>query len=166
MKADHTRSGRACRDLSLTRDQGSSLQSDRLRHCAFEKFPSLTTHAMESICSLPLTSDLFTQAVHPSNPIVAIGLSSGHVQCIKLPPLASDDDSDPDDAASASDKGYGLLETAWRTRRHKGSARALQFSHDGNALYSAGSDGLVKAAATETGQVFSKIAVPDEYGFP
>ena len=118
---------------------------------------------MESICSLPLASDLFAQAVHPSEPIVAVGLSSGHVQCIKLPPLASDDDSDPDDAASASDKGYGLLETAWRTRRHKGSARALQFSQDGYSLYSAGSDGLVKVATTETGQVISKIAIPDEY---
>jgi WD40 repeat protein len=118
----------------------------------------------ETICTLPLTGDLFAQDVHPTEPIVAVGLSSGHVQCIKLPPLASEDDSDPDDAASASDKGYGLLETAWRTRRHKGSSRALQFSHDGQALYSAGSDGLVKAALAETGQVFAKIAVPDEYG--
>lgn len=116
----------------------------------------------ESICSLPLSADLFTQDVHPSKPLIAVGLSSGHVQCIKLPPLADADDSDPDDAASASDKGFGLLETAWRTRRHKGSARSVGFSGDGQSLYSAGSDGLVKVAASETGQVFSKIAIPDE----
>lgn len=117
----------------------------------------------ETICTLPLSSDLFAQDVHPTEPIVAVGLSSGHVQCIKLPPLAGDNESDVDDEASASDRGYGLLETAWRTRRHKGSARAVQFSQDGEALYSAGSDGLVKVAASETGQVFAKIAIPDEY---
>ena len=115
----------------------------------------------ETICTLPLSSDLFTQDVHPTEPLVAVGLSSGHVQCIKLPPLAGEDDED--DGASASDRGYGMLETAWRTRRHKGSARALRFSGDGKSLYSAGSDGLVKVAAAKTGQVFSKIAVPDAY---
>jgi WD40 repeat protein len=118
----------------------------------------------ESICALPLTGDLFTQAVHPSEPIIAVGLSNGHVQCLKLPPLASEDDSDPDDAASASDRGYGQIETAWSTRRHKGSCRSAQFSHDGEALYSGGSDGIVKAASAETGKVFAKIAVPDVYG--
>ncbi|KIW07337.1 uncharacterized protein PV09_02186 [Verruconis gallopava] len=116
----------------------------------------------ESICSLPLAGDIFTQAVHPSRPIVAVGLSTGHVEVTKLPPVAGEDDSDHDDAASASDKGLGLLETSWRTRRHKGSARAVRFSLDGRALYSAGSDGLMKAADSETGEVFSKIAIPDD----
>jgi hypothetical protein len=117
----------------------------------------------ETICTLPLTSDLFTQAIHPTEPLVAVGLSSGHVQCLKLPPVAAEDDSDPDDAASASDKGYGQIETAWRTRRHKGSCRAAEFSLDGEALYSAGTDGIVKAASAESGKVFAKIAVPDSY---
>lgn len=116
---------------------------------------------LESICALPLPSDVFAQAIHPSLPIVAVGLSSGHVQCLKLPPLADEDVSEVDDAASASDRGYGQIETAWQTRRHKGSCRTLQFSADGEALYSVGTDGIVKAAHTETGKVFGKIAVPE-----
>lgn len=116
----------------------------------------------DTICTLPLTSDLFAQAIHPSEPIVAVGLSSGHVECLKLPPVAGDDDSDTNDAASASQNGYGEVETAWRTRRHKGSCRTLGFSQDGEALYSTGTDGVVKVASSETGRVFCKIAVPED----
>lgn len=101
--------------------------------------------------------------MHPTEPLVAVGLSSGHVQCLKLPPVAADDDSEPNDAASASDKGYGQIETAWKTRRHKGSCRTLEFSAGGEWLYSAGTDGIVKAADGETGRVFVKIVVPNTY---
>jgi hypothetical protein len=111
----------------------------------------------ENICSLPLTSDLFAQAIHPKEPLLAVGLSSGHVQCFRLPPVGGEDDS-----SAASDKGYGEIETAWRTRRHQGSCRSLGFSLDGEALYSAGTDGLVKCASSETGQVVSKIVVPND----
>ena len=103
------------------------------------------------ICTYPLTSDLFTQCIHPSSPLLALGLASGQVQVHRLPPA---------DFSSASKAGHGTIETAWRTRRHKGSCRSLCFSHDGQLLFSAGTDGLVKSAATETGHVVSKIAVP------
>ncbi|GME28958.1 WD repeat containing protein [Neofusicoccum parvum] len=115
----------------------------------------------DTVCNLPLSSDLFAQAVHPTEPLVAVGLSAGHVQTFRLPPVADDDSSSVDDAAAASESGCGQIETAWRTRRHKGSCRSLAYSiDDGAALYSAGTDGLVKAASSATGQVLSKINVP------
>ena len=107
----------------------------------------------DTICTLPLPNDLFAQSIHPTNPIIAVGLASGHVQTHRLPAL--------DDVTHADTlKGRGTIETLWRTRRHKGSCRALAFSTDGEHLFSAGTDGIVKAAATETGQVGAKIAVP------
>ncbi|KAL1646309.1 WD repeat-containing protein jip5 [Diplodia intermedia] len=116
----------------------------------------------DTICNLPLSSDLFAQAIHPTEPLVTVGLSAGHVQTFRLPPVASDgdDDSSVEDAAATSESGCGQIETAWRTKRHKGSCRTLAYSVDGQALYSAGTDGLVKAASSETGQVLSKINVP------
>ncbi|CAF9905551.1 MAG: WD repeat-containing protein jip5 [Alectoria fallacina] len=101
-----------------------------------------------SICTYPIRSDLFAQAIHPASPLLALGLASGHVQLQRLP------SSDPTEARNST------IETAWRTRRHRGSCRSLCFDHDGEHLFSAGTDGIVKVAATETGQVASKIAVP------
>ncbi|KAI9662664.1 MAG: WD repeat-containing protein jip5 [Alyxoria varia] len=63
-------------------------------------------------------------------------------------------------SGSPSLEGYGTIETIWRTRRHKGCCRALAFSNDGSTLFSAGTDGLVKAASAETGRVIGKVALP------
>ncbi|KAF2436787.1 WD40 repeat-like protein [Tothia fuscella] len=109
----------------------------------------------ENICTLPLSADLFTQAIHPTKPLFAVGLSTGHVQLFRLPPVDSDDG-----ASEAAEKGYGEIETAWRTRRHKGSCRSLGFSLDGESIYSAGTDAIIKVANMENGRVFGKIAVP------
>lgn len=112
----------------------------------------------ENLCAIPLEADLFAQAIHPEEPIVAVGLASGHVQTYRLPAGASDD-SDNDETL-ASENGFGHIETAWSTRRHKGSCRSLAYSFDGLSLYSAGTDGIVKVADTTTGKVTAKIAVP------
>lgn len=124
------------------------------RHC--------TPHCaamFENICSLPLSGELFAQAVHPSEPLIAIGLSSGHVSTLKLPPL--DEDGVPQNSTGRrGSNGTDMVETAWRTRRHQGSCRNVTYSIDGRQLYSAGTDGLVKAADSETGRVTGKIAIP------
>jgi WD40 repeat protein len=119
---------------------------------------STTSNMFENVCAIPLDYDLFAQAIHPEEPIVAVGLASGHVQTYRLPAGASDD-SDNDETL-ASESGFGHIDTLWKTRRHKGSCRTLGFSVDGSQLYSAGTDGIVKAADSATGKVTSKIAVP------
>jgi hypothetical protein len=120
----------------------------------------------DTVCTLPLPSDLFSQAIHPEEPVVSVGLASGHVQTFRLP---SEDSDEEDYAASNSSarNGKGHIDTMWKTRRHKGSCRTLGFSTDGQTLYSAGTDGIVKAANSGTGQVENKIVIPyekDGYG--
>ncbi|KAJ5895049.1 hypothetical protein N7495_006740 [Penicillium taxi] len=114
----------------------------------------------DTVCTLPLSSDLFAQAIHSREPVVSVGLASGHVQTFRLP----SEDADEDDTASnsSSRNGKGHIDTMWTTRRHKGSCRCLGFGVDGDMLYSAGTDGLVKIAKTESGRVENKIAIPLE----
>ena len=114
----------------------------------------------ENLCVLPVDHDIFVQAIHPQEPIVAVGLASGQVHTYRLPPGVSDDTDDDDDTTLASVKGFGTIDKVWSTRRHKGSCRTLGYSLDGASLYSAGTDGIVKVADCMTGQVTAKIAVP------
>ncbi|KFY74296.1 hypothetical protein V499_05667 [Pseudogymnoascus sp. VKM F-103] len=129
----------------------------------------------ENLCQLPLSSELFCQAIHPSEPIVAVGLSSGHVQAFRLPAEeeednagSDDDDDDEGDTTtlSALSNGKSHIETQWRTRRHKGSCRSLGFSPDGEVLYSAGTDTLLKAFSPLTGIVTSKLLIPTHNDLP
>lgn len=124
----------------------------------------------DTVCSFPLPYDLFTQAIHPTEPIVSVGLSSGHVQTYRLPSTAVATNGDDGASTTSSANGTGHIDTMWATRRHKGSCRCLGFSIDGKTLYSAGADGIVKAAKVETGVVENKIAIPPakkkEYACP
>lgn len=116
------------------------------------------------LCTYPLSSDLFSQAIHPKEPVIALGQALGHVQVQRLPTPSADNPGVPNRFGTV-----GTIDTAWRTRRHKGSCRALAFSHDGNKLFSAGTDGIVKIAHTNNGKVSSKIAIPlckQEVDFP
>jgi len=83
----------------------------------------------ENLCSLPLSSDLFTQALHPTEPILAVGLSGGHVQTFRLPPIDGESSDDEDGNTSIN-----TIDTQWRTRRHKGSCRTLAYSLDGEGM--------------------------------
>lgn len=133
----------------------------------------------DNICTLPLPSDLFCQALHPTQPILTVGLASGHVLTYRLPsteedtPTASQPESRRGSingtssilsqrrrSSTASENGLGSIDTIWKTRRHKGSCRALAYALDGNICYSGGTDGLIKAFETETGRVVNKIALP------
>ncbi|QPG77129.1 hypothetical protein FOA43_004533 [Brettanomyces nanus] len=46
---------------------------------------------------------------------------------------------------------------SWRTKRHKGSCRDVKFDCQGEYIYTAGSDGVIKKADVSTGKVVAKI---------
>lgn len=81
----------------------------------------------ENVCTLPLQSDVFATALHPEEPIISVGLSSGHVHTLRLPDAEGSVDGD----SSVLSNGKGVLETLWQTKRHKGSCRCLAYTHDG-----------------------------------
>ncbi|RCI13630.1 hypothetical protein L249_5557 [Ophiocordyceps polyrhachis-furcata BCC 54312] len=108
----------------------------------------------ENLCTLPLPADVFTTAVHPEEPLLTVGLASGHVETFRLPPAGS---SSPRD---------NTIESLWSTKRHKGSCRCLAYSYDGKAIYSAGTDSLIKHFDPSTGQVISKALIPSASSIP
>ncbi|KAL7796780.1 WD40-repeat-containing domain protein [Trichoderma ceciliae] len=113
----------------------------------------------ENTCTLPLHAEIFTTTLHPTEPLLTVGLSNGIVETFRLPPGNPSEDSVDGDTSVLSD-GRSTIDSLWRTRRHKGSCRCLANSHDGRYQYSAGTDALIKHYDTATGRVISKFAIP------
>lgn len=139
----------------------------------------------ENVCTLPLTGALLCQALHPTEPILTVGLYNGRVQSFRLPPAVK---PNPEELLKGPDclltNGKATIETLWETRRHKKGCRALAYTPDGSgksqpcpgcgfqysarlikpviiAMFSAGADGIVKHFESATGRVISKAAIPD-----
>ncbi|CAM1508574.1 Fc.00g054220.m01.CDS01 [Cosmosporella sp. VM-42] len=119
----------------------------------------------ENTCTLPLQADVFATALHPSEPLLTVGLANGHVETFRLPPGNSSDDSADGDTSVLSD-GRAMIESVWKTRRHKGSCRSLAFAQDGTSMYSTGTDALLKHFDAATGKVISKMAIPSTTTMP
>lgn len=85
----------------------------------------------ENVCTLPLQSDVFATALHPEEPIISVGLSSGHVHTLRLPHAEGSVDGD----SSLLSDGRSVLQTLWQTKRHKGSCRCLAYTHDGKRKF-------------------------------
>jgi len=91
----------------------------------------------ENLCTLPLDAEVFATALHPSQPILTVGTSSGHVETFRLPSSvgSSDDGGEADGDTSVLSDGKHNIESLWRTRRHKGSCRCLAYAHDGSCTF-------------------------------
>lgn len=88
----------------------------------------------ENLCTLPLASEAFTTALHPTEPLLTVGCASGHVETFRLPSPNGSSDSSADGDTSVLSDGKGMVDTLWRTRRHKGSCRCVAYAHDGNGM--------------------------------
>ena len=85
----------------------------------------------DGICSLPLESELFAQATHPEEQLLAVDLSSGHVSVLQLPPLEDALSKPSTRKEHLGNNGTDTIKTIWRTRRHEDSCRCVSFSTDG-----------------------------------
>ncbi|KAK7203941.1 WD40-repeat-containing domain protein [Myxozyma melibiosi] len=110
--------------------------------------------------TLTFASPVFCTAAHPSEAVVATGLGTGHVFVHRYAEDDEDDRSDmSDDSDSEEEAKPGIKineKVLWKTRRHKGSCRAVAFDELGQYIYTAGSDSVLKQASPMTGQVTAK----------
>ncbi|KAG0231243.1 WD domain repeat-containing protein 55 [Actinomortierella wolfii] len=88
--------------------------------------------------TLVYKSTVFDFAFHPTQDIIATGLITGHINCVKYAP------------------GQGNNEVMWSIRPSKKSVRGLAFSHDGAGLFTVTKDGSIGALDVSTGNVLIK----------
>ena len=111
------------------------------------------SNMFENLCTLPLESEVFSTALHPNEPILTVGTSSGHVETFRLPSSVNggSGDEEADGDTSVLSDGKHNIESLWKTRRHKGSCRCLAYSHDGSCR----SPSPLNPAATQRLTLFS-----------
>ncbi|CAN3353859.1 hypothetical protein DICA3_A10242 [Diutina catenulata] len=156
-----------------------------------KKGKSTKTTELESsvypILEINYPDPLFCSAAHPTKPIIATGLATGHIYVFKYDAdaLESRAESKLGDlkgphrsVSQTSVKWWETFDTPapnnddvislWKTKRHQGACRHIVFDplDQGASLYSVGSDHIIKKANSETGQVIGKIDVSKFYGKP
>jgi len=131
---------------------------------------------LENLCTLPVAAHIQEFAVHPTEPLLSVGLVNGRVSTYRLP-SGRDGAVDSNEDVGTSTGQIGLIHEAWTTKRHKGSCRCIAYAHDGSsrtpfpsvtafsdpallAAYSAGTDGVIKQFDPQSGVVASKINLP------
>ncbi|KAF8926609.1 hypothetical protein BGZ52_005391, partial [Haplosporangium bisporale] len=96
--------------------------------------------------ALSYKSAVFDFAFHPTEDIIATGLITGHINCVKYVPGAENNES------------------LWNVRPSKKSCRGVAFSHDGAGLFTISKDGAIGALDVNTGNVL--IKKPDAHDHP
>jgi WD repeat-containing protein 55 len=99
--------------------------------------------------ALELPSEVFDIALHPTRPILATALLSGHVSRYNCSYFVLIQHSYSYQRGAEPTK-------AWHTKRHKGSCRGVEFSPSGQVLVSVGKEGGIKVADSLNGQVYRK----------
>ncbi|KAG0635005.1 WD40-repeat-containing domain protein [Tuber brumale] len=103
-----------------------------------------------------LSSDIFSLSVHPTKPLYAAGLLSGRLEIYRWGDR-SEESGEPRGVMVDYEGKYAMQ---WGTRRYRKSCRAVAFSTDGEYIFSAGVNSLLKLADMGTGQVVSKAYIP------
>ncbi|CCH61838.1 hypothetical protein TBLA_0F02990 [Henningerozyma blattae CBS 6284] len=135
------------------------------------------------ILELIYKEHLFQLLCHPEKPIILSGLSSGHIYCHEYDPIQLaetllknkntlskagkslsnqqlwttinvEEDTDRND--------FPAVKLLWKTRRHKGSVRAMAIDPEGEFFYSVGTDNILKKSVVETGKVIKKVSFPTQ----
>ncbi|CAI4053918.1 hypothetical protein N7582_005852 [Saccharomyces uvarum] len=65
-------------------------------------------------------------------------------------------EADEEEQKMEQSKDLGV-ETLWKTKRHKGSVRAICFDAKGDSIFSIGTDNILKKADAMTGKVIKKV---------
>ncbi|KAJ8103191.1 WD40-repeat-containing domain protein [Lipomyces tetrasporus] len=137
-----------------------------------------TGRVSRSKTTISFPSTIFSIAVYPEKPVVASGLSTGHVFIHRYAADEGVDASKQDGDGSSgeeSDRRIGgkmtggefmVVDRLWKTRRHKGSCRGVAFDEQGSYLYSVGTDSVIKQASPETGKVIAKNSYDIESSSP